>query len=146
MQTRGKFFFFFKPIMILHCLFQPIWFGVKGQVNCSSSNGNLKIHKNDYCTDLGKSCRIFPQIEIALNDKCPTSLTLTPDEAFHFIQETGSLLMTEGFGVIIPADINKPQNKLSAFFPNSPETTPHCRPKFIVHEEYGGIFMGNFSG
>ena len=51
---------------------------------------------------LGYSARLFPPIDRSLKQARPVQLSLSTDEAFHFLRETAPLLEQSGFGVLVP--------------------------------------------
>ena len=52
--------------------------------------------------DLGRAARVFPRIEAALAEACPTGVPLRIAEAYGFLREAAPLLEQSGFGVLLP--------------------------------------------
>jgi len=59
-------------------------------------------------TDLGKSIRLYPELESALKTARPVSLSLDTSGAYKFLREVMSLLEQSGFGVLVPSWWNRP--------------------------------------
>jgi non-specific serine/threonine protein kinase len=59
-------------------------------------------------TDLGKSIRLYPELESALKTARPVSLSLDTTGAYKFLREVMSLLEQSGFGVLVPSWWNRP--------------------------------------
>lgn len=59
-------------------------------------------------TDLGKSIRLYPELESALTTARPVSLSLDTTGAYKFLREVMPLLEQSGFGVLVPSWWNRP--------------------------------------
>ncbi|EFH88979.1 DEAD/DEAH box helicase [Ktedonobacter racemifer] len=54
-------------------------------------------------TDLGVAIRLFPPLERGLRSARPTEVTLSTEEAYHFLSDAAPLLKQSGFGVLVPS-------------------------------------------
>ncbi len=67
--------------------------------------------------DLGKACRIYPDLEQSLNEACPVKYGLHTKKAYEFLRTYASLFEQGGFGVLLPAwwlkSSKKPSVKLT---------------------------------
>ncbi|MBI4851024.1 MAG: DEAD/DEAH box helicase [Acidobacteria bacterium] len=59
-------------------------------------------------TDLGKSIRLYPELESALKTARPISLSLDTTGAYKFLREVMPLLEQSGFGVLVPSWYGRP--------------------------------------
>jgi SNF2 family DNA or RNA helicase len=59
-------------------------------------------------TDLGKSIRLYPELEAALKTARPVLLSLDTSGAYKFLREVMPLLEQSGFGVLVPSWWNRP--------------------------------------
>ena len=57
---------------------------------------------------LGRAARIFPPLESVLSEATPSSCTLSPAVAYHFLTEISPTLQDAGFAVVVP-DFSKTQ-------------------------------------
>jgi len=63
----------------------------------------LKEPREKLLAGLGYAARFFEPVERALkSSSTPDSLSLTADEAFHFLRDCAPLLEESGFGVLVP--------------------------------------------
>jgi SNF2-related domain/SNF2 Helicase protein/Helicase conserved C-terminal domain len=58
--------------------------------------------EDDLLAGLGKASRLFPELDAALQDPAPESVSLDTRGALRFLKETGPLLAGAGFGVLLP--------------------------------------------
>ncbi len=65
-------------------------------------------------TDLGKSIRLYPELESALKTARPVSLYLDTTGAYKFLREVMPLLEESGFGVLVPSWYGRPLLRLGA--------------------------------
>ena len=65
-------------------------------------------------TDLGKSVRLYPELESALKMARPVSLSLDTTGAYKFLREVMPLLEESGFGVLVPSWYGRPLLRLGA--------------------------------
>ncbi|MDG2053800.1 MAG: DEAD/DEAH box helicase [Phycisphaerales bacterium] len=63
-------------------------------------------------TELGRSSRIYPQLEQALETTVPEQLTLTTSEAYTFLTEYMAVLEESGVGVLCPDWWGAPESRL----------------------------------
>ena len=74
-----------------------VWAGTGGW-----APGGLASTDKELLAGLGAATRLFGELEDALRDRAPASVTLDTAEAFRFLKETGPLLSGAGFGVLLP--------------------------------------------
>jgi SNF2 family DNA or RNA helicase len=64
--------------------------------------------------ELGRAASLYPPLESTLDEATPTTLELTASEADEFLRENAEILEQAGFGVILPAWWNEPEQRLGA--------------------------------
>lgn len=62
--------------------------------------------------DLGHASRLFPALNRALHDACPTAIYLSTEEAYAFLKHAAPLLSRAGFGVSFPTWWTNPRLSL----------------------------------
>ncbi|MPY81064.1 MAG: ATP-dependent helicase [Actinophytocola sp.] len=53
--------------------------------------------------ELGRACRIYPELAAGLRQATPRALELDPDGAYHFLSVAAPALDEAGFGVLLPS-------------------------------------------
>jgi SNF2 family DNA or RNA helicase len=61
--------------------------------------------------DLGKACRIYPDLEESLKEACPVKYFIDTKKAYEFLHTSAPLLEQSGFGVLCPSWWLKPSKK-----------------------------------
>ncbi|MBN8723804.1 MAG: DEAD/DEAH box helicase [Acidobacteria bacterium] len=79
----------------------------KGKVLKFSSR-DFESPQERLLTDLGKSIRLYPELESALKVAKPVSLSLDTTGAYKFLREIMPLLEQSGFGVLVPSWYGRP--------------------------------------
>jgi len=74
-----------------------VWAGTGGW-----APGGITRPDEELLAGLGAATRLFGELEDALRDRAPASVTLDTAGAFRFLKETGLLLSGAGFGVLLP--------------------------------------------
>jgi non-specific serine/threonine protein kinase len=62
--------------------------------------------------ELGRACRLCPELDAALAAARPTELALDAAGAYRFLREDATLLAHSGFGVLVPPWWHEPQARL----------------------------------
>ena len=63
-------------------------------------------------TGLGYVARFFPPLKRSLQQRSPSSMTLTTNEAYTFLRQCAPQLQRAGFGLLVPPWWNKPGTRL----------------------------------
>jgi len=83
-----------------HIFAEEIWQQTRDAKRFSGS-GDLDPQET-LIAELGRAARIYPKLEPLLNERTPSRLELTTQEASAFLGEIHSLLEESGFGVDVP--------------------------------------------
>ncbi|MEM7028563.1 MAG: DEAD/DEAH box helicase [Chloroflexota bacterium] len=128
-QTNGK-----KETWLLHFALQarddPSLLVMADQIWQSKAKSLEKLNhrfeqpQEKLLTGLGYAARLFAPFKPSLKKAKPKQLSLTTDEAFHFLREVAPLLEGSGFGVLVPPWWNKPGTKLGIRLKLSSNTGP----------------------
>ncbi|HEY3956581.1 MAG TPA: SNF2 helicase-associated domain-containing protein, partial [Streptosporangiaceae bacterium] len=62
----------------------------------------IKHPEEELLTGLGRAARLFPELDLALHDPAPASVSLDTEGAFGFLKQAAPLLSGAGFGVLLP--------------------------------------------
>ena len=76
-----------------------IWSGAAAEGWAAAGIG---YPEDDLLAGLGKASRLFAELDAALQDPAPESVSLDGRGALRFLKETGPLLAGAGFGVLLP--------------------------------------------
>jgi len=76
-----------------------IWAGLTAGARAAAG---ISHPDEDLLAGLGAAARLFPEIELALQEAAPTGAELDIAGALAFLRETGPLLAGAGFGVLLP--------------------------------------------
>lgn len=63
-------------------------------------------------TGLGYAARFFPPLKRSLQQRSPSQMALTTDEAYTFLRQCAPQLQRAGFGLLVPPWWNKPGTRL----------------------------------
>jgi SNF2 family DNA or RNA helicase len=63
-------------------------------------------------TGLGYAARFFPPLKRSLQQRSPSEMALTTDEAYTFLRQCAPQLQRAGFGLLVPPWWNKPGTRL----------------------------------
>ena len=67
----------------------------------------IRHPEEDLLAGLGAASRLFPELDHGLRDPAPAAVTLDTEGAFRFLRQTGPLLSSAGFGVLLPDWVRK---------------------------------------
>ncbi|GAC1401560.1 MAG: DEAD/DEAH box helicase [Pyrinomonadaceae bacterium] len=89
---------------------ETIW-KTKGEA-LDFADRRLENPQEKLLADLGRAARLYPDLEAALKTARPVTLKLDATGAYKFLREAAPLLEQSGFGVHIPAWLQKPTARL----------------------------------